>query len=278
MSLFPALDRVPVPPPSSLTIVAYGGGVNSTALLCGWVERGLPSVGLILFSDTGGERPETYAHIETFSAWLTEHGMPAIDTVRKVTKDGAVETLEQNCLAHGMLPSLAYGFKKCSHKFKRAPQDKAVNNWAPAREAWGRGEKVTKLIGFDADEPHRAERIADEDGKYRYRYPLIEWGWGRKECLAAIQRAGIEPPAKSACFFCPANTVSEIQQLQREHPDLLARALAIEEAAAVNFQTIKGLGRRFAWRDVVHGKPLPLFVDTQIACECYDGGSDEGAA
>jgi len=39
-------------------VVAYGGGLNSTAMLCGFRERGIiPS--LILFADTGGEMPET---------------------------------------------------------------------------------------------------------------------------------------------------------------------------------------------------------------------------
>ncbi len=50
-------------------------------------------------------------------------------------------TLEQNCLATGTLPSLAYGWRSCSDKYKRRPQDKYVNQWGPAREAWSRGEK-----------------------------------------------------------------------------------------------------------------------------------------
>jgi hypothetical protein len=258
-------------------LVAFGGGVNSTALLCGWIERGLRPVDLILFSDTGGERPETYAHVAAMSAWLATQGYPAIVTVRKVDESGAVITLEQNCLDDQTLPSLAYGFKRCSQKFKLAPQEKYVNHFEPAREAWTMGRPVVKLVGFDADEPHRAQRTT-RDAKYWYRYPLIEWGWGREECIAAIQRAGLDVPSKSACFFCPANTKGEIRQLQTEHPDLLARALALEAATDGTRQTVEGLGRRFSWRDLIHGKPLPLYTDTPIACDCYDGATDEPEA
>jgi hypothetical protein len=278
MTLFPGFgdDAATPPPEDALHFVAYGGGVNSTAMLCGWIERGLRPVDAVLFSDTGGERPETYRHVEVVSDWLVSHGYPAITVLQAVNKAGEKVTLEDDCRIYERLPSLAYGFKGSSLKFKLAPQEKHLNNLAQARAAWARGERVVKLTGFDADEPHRAARRTDADGKYWYRYPLIEWGWGREECVAAIERAGLSTPPKSACFFCPANTKPEIRQLQREYPDLMERALAME--ARANLATVQGLGRRFAWRDLINGKPLPLFTDTQIACECYDGGSEEDAA
>jgi 3'-phosphoadenosine 5'-phosphosulfate sulfotransferase (PAPS reductase)/FAD synthetase len=43
-------------------IVAFGGGVDSTAMVIGLVNRNQP-IDLILFADTGAERPETYKHI-----------------------------------------------------------------------------------------------------------------------------------------------------------------------------------------------------------------------
>jgi hypothetical protein len=274
--LFGARPTRPIPPRGAVTIAAYGGGVNSTAMLVGWITYGLP-LDLVLFSDPGGERPETLRHLEAVDVWLRGLGYPPIERVRKVDASGELETLEQNCLDHQTLPSLAYGFKKCSQKFKIGPQDKFVNNWAPARAAWQRGERVVKLIGYDADEPHRADRAPVQTDKYWYRYPLIEWGWGRQECIAAIKRAGLDVPPKSACFFCPASTREDIKALAAEHPDLLARALKIEENAAASNQTVRGLGRRFSWRDLILGRPVPL-LETAIACECYDGGDEEEAA
>ena len=42
----------------AFSVLADGGGVNSSALLVGLHQRGIP-VDLILFADTGGELPST---------------------------------------------------------------------------------------------------------------------------------------------------------------------------------------------------------------------------
>lgn len=258
-------------------IVAYGGGVNSTALLCGWVEKGFRPVDLILFADTGGERSETYAFINKFSGWLVAHGQPPVTVVRRQRHTGEVLALEEDCLEIKALPSLAYGFKKCSQKFKREPQDKFVNNWPPAKAWWKlSGERVVKLIGFDADEAYRATRssAAVEDKKYDHRYPLIEWGWGRDECVAAIARAVGGAAPKSSCFFCPAMTTTEIVELSSRHPALMQRALALEANAAPNLSTVKGLGRRFSWTEFLAGRAPEKVPAVDIACDCYDGERD----
>jgi len=223
--------------------VAYGGGTNSTAMLAGMLERGLRP-DLILFANTGCEKPHTYEHVGIVNDWCARVGFPAIVTT---VKGGRVETLEENCHRMNMLPSIAYGFKGCSHKFKREPQDRDVNRWPPAQLAWEAGLKVQKFIGYDADEERRAK--IKNDAKYNYHYPLIEWGWGREECVAAIQRAGLPQPGKSACFFCPSSTRQEIDDLKREYPLLFQRALAMERNAEPNLDTVAGLGRRFSWHE-----------------------------
>lgn len=244
-------------------------------MLIGMVERAEP-VDLILFADTGGERPGTYTYVELFSEWLQERGYPAIVTVRTVNRDGEVLDLESECVDNGRLPSLAYGFKKCSQKFKVRPQDKYVRGWAPAVEAWAAGKKVTKLIGFDADEPQRAHRqevmVSD---KWAWRHPLLEWNWGREECVEAIEAAGLPSPGKSSCFFCPSMKGPEILQLKACHPDLLQRAIAIERSAAPNCRgAIVGLGRDWTWERFVSADEaqLKLFKTApSVACGCYDG-------
>jgi hypothetical protein len=257
-----------------LTVVAYGAGTDSTAMLIELVRQQRP-VDLILFADTGGERPETYRYIDLFSNWLVERGYPEIQVVQRVRATGEVLTLEQNCLEAKSLPSVAYGFKTCSQKFKLQPQDKFCNNWQPARDEWAAGRKVVKLIGYDAGEERRVK--AFEDDKYTLEYPLIAWGWERDECIAAIRTAGLPLPGKSACFFCPSARKNEIMLLKRQHPDLAARAVRMEQNAELT--TVQGLGRRFAWGDLfaadeAQAKMFPeSYVDT--ACACYDGEYEE---
>ena len=47
------------PKPDNPLVVAYGLGVDSTAMLVEFAHRGIRP-DLILFADTGGEKPETY--------------------------------------------------------------------------------------------------------------------------------------------------------------------------------------------------------------------------
>ena len=251
---------------SQPVVVAYGGGTNSTALLVGMLERG-ERPDLILFADTGGEKPGTYTHTATVSDWCMSVGFPRIETVRYANKAGQVITLYDKCISGKMLPSIAYGFKSCSEKWKRRPQDRYVSQWAPAQAAWAAGLKVVKLIGYDADEDRRAG-IA-EDAQYTYRYPLIQWGWDRDECVAAIARAGLPQPGKSACFFCPNSTEAEIRALP---PELQEKAVAMEDNAELT--TIAGLGRRFPWRDVIRSEKAQGRFDfgvPEMPCGCFDG-------
>lgn len=246
-----------------MQIVSYGAGTNSTAMLIEMAKRG-DQVDLITFADTGGERPETYAYLAMFSEWLVAQGMPAITTVKK---GGRPETLEENCLRMKMLPSVAYGWKSCSQKYKGEPQDAFAKNWPPAKAAWAAGEKVIKCIGYDADEPQRAKFY--EDKKFVWRYPLLEWDMGRDDCIESIRQAGLPLPGKSSCFFCPNSKAPEILSLP---DDLKERAIAIERNA--NLTVIAGLGRRWRWEDLIASDRAQLRLfdhQMEMPCGCYDG-------
>jgi hypothetical protein len=251
-----------------MLIVSYGGGTNSKAVVIGLYERGIiPDA--ILFADTGGEMPHTYSDLREMQIWLGKVGFPLITTVKKVDKNGDVLTLEDNCLDKKMLPSVAYGFKTCSQKYKAQPQEKWLNNWEPSKAVWKSGAKVTKVIGFDADEPGRAEKDYSCK-KYDYWYPLLDWDWGREECKEAIARAGLSQPGKSSCFFCPNARPSEIRELNAVYPELMDRAITMEKNAILT--TIKGLGRgHYAWSDVIATSEMFPFPGQEMPCACYDG-------
>jgi len=215
-------------------VVAYGGGVNSTALLIGLRHRDrVPD--LILFADTGGEKPDTYEYLDVIDKWLSSVGFPQLV---RVANDGVYRTLEAECLARGTLPSLAFGWRSCSDNYKRRPQDKFLTTWPQAITTWEERKRVVKILGIDAGEAQRAATAMD-DSKYRYEFPLIDWNWGREECVAAIVAAGLPVPPKSACFFCPATRRAEVLSLAENHPDLFARGVAMEEAAKANLTAVK---------------------------------------
>ena len=253
-----------------MKVVAYGGGTNSTAMLVLMHETG-QRPDHIVFADTGGEKPHTYEHLRVVNEWCKSIGFPEIVTVRKRGRVYVGETLEENCLRKSMLPSIAYGFKTCSQKYKVQPQDMYFNNLPEAKAVWAAGDKILKYIGYDADEMRRARDFTDD--KYAFVYPLIAEDWGREECIEAIRRAGLPQPGKSACFFCPSSKKQEILDLKREYPVLFQRALAMEANAELT--SVKGLGRRFSWREFAdkHETQADLFSDagSEVPCGCYDG-------
>lgn len=255
-------------------IVCFGGGVNSTAMLVE-MRRRSTTPDLILFADTGGERPEVYRSVEVVGAWCDRVGFPKIVTVAYQATRSTYSTLEGECLHNSKVPSLAYGSKTCSLKWKQDPQNRFVASWQPAIDCWDRGGKVKKAIGFDYDEGRRAFGKPGDD-KYENWFPLIEWKIDRDKCVEICRDAGL-PTEKSSCFFCPAMKKDEIRRLRLEHPDLYDRALEMESRAMESgkWHSLKGLGRYFRWSDVPVGSvcSLPLFDDAndEVPCECYDG-------
>jgi hypothetical protein len=246
-----------------IRVCSFGGGVNSTAMLVGLVQEGI-KVDKILFADTGGEKPHTYQFIKLFDKWLQKNGMPKITVVQSMNINGTYITLESYCFQRNSLPSLAYGFKSCSEKHKIRPQNKYLNNWQPAKDAWKAGRKVIKYVGFDASEDHRIKPYSDD--KYDVQYPLVDWGWDREDCVQAVASEELPQPGKSACFFCPSTTKTEILELRDKYPDLYRRAILMEDNA--DLEKIKGLGRKFSWRDV---QDTTEVSPIEQACGCYDG-------
>jgi hypothetical protein len=237
-------------------VVSYGVGLDSTALLVEMHNRGMRP-DLILFSDTGGEKPETYAYLDVINAWLVQVEFPAVTVVRYAPVRAPYATLEGKCLANETLPSLAFGGHSCALVFKRDVMVRYLKNWAPAQVAIACGEKIVKAIGYDAsraDQRRRAKAdrtterlrlrviertdcgkdpLADqwEIAHCTFAYYLQDWGLERTALAAIIIAAGLPLPIKSACFYCPASHPAEVVQLRIDHPELYWRAVAMERGA-----------------------------------------------
>lgn len=242
-------------------VVSWGGGVNSTAMLIGMRERNIfPD--LILFADTGGEKPATYEFSENFDNWLKGKGFPGITVVRN---DGLYVTLENECLQTHSLPSIAYGFKSCSDKYKRRPQIKYLKSIYGSNLC-----NVTVAIGIDAGESHRA---VIGNNPYKTIFPLIEWGWDRDKCIEAIKGVDLFVPMKSACFFCPSSRKHEIEFVAKKYPELFKRAVDMEHNAELT--TIKGLGRNYSWEQLIADKTLRAYEQPRLPCMCFDGDDED---
>lgn len=203
---------ISAPPP---VILAYGIGVDSTALLVELDARG-EAPDLVLSADPGAEKPETYAYQEMMAAWMAARGIP-YEVVRYVPRRfkhwPPYYSILANVLTNATLPSISLGRHSCSLKWKVAPQDAYLREWAPAQAAWARGQKVVRLIGYDAS-PADGRRYAHasgiDDPLFECRYPLREWGWTRDRCVARIVAAGLPVPPKSSCWLLCLQMVSRL--------------------------------------------------------------------
>lgn len=270
-----------------LISVCFGSGVDSTAMLVALRDAGIKP-DLITFADTGGEKPETLVHLGKVNAILESWGWPTINVCKKTTLPStSYDDLYGNCLDNETLPSLAFGMKSCSIKWKQVPQDQFIKgiksgaNKSPAHPIWikaqATGQRIVKLIGYDCGKAdlRRSKKPTPADAEFDYIYPLQIVGWARKECVMAITEAlGAElVPVKSACFFCPASKIWELFWLAGHYPDLLQKALVMERKALTgrhsrfdslefgeswesmvlnadrfpSTNTCVGLGRSFAW-------------------------------
>ncbi len=259
----PPLNRGPI-------VVHNGGGTNSAAALCGLVERGIQPV-TILFADTGGEKPKTYAFLDEQDKWLDSHGFPINTRVRYPSRKD--KTLEEECLRLQIMPSIVYGRRNCSQKWKIDPQMRYLRREFD-------GDPVIGVVGFDANEWHRVKPSLKPEIEFIW-YPLIGWKWGRNECVAAIQRAGLSLPGKSACFFCPSSKKQEVIQIAQTDPLLFNRALELEARALGKthsdgskvLRKIDGLGRHWSWDQLVSGdqRAVQGLNPPELPCMCFDG-------
>lgn len=224
-------------------VVCCGVGRDSIAMLVGlWLHGIIPD--LILFADTGSERQATYDYIPILRDWLKRVGFPDLTIVRyqpeKYKHWPPYYSLEENLLTNSTLASIAYGFHSCSSKWKITPQNKFIDQWAPAIQAWANGMKVRKAIGFDAS-PHERRRAHgcstyaiqdDELEKYDLWFPLQEWGWDLERCIMEIEANGLPVPEKSSCYFCTAMKPWELEKLAATEPDKLRKIIVIEKRAS----------------------------------------------
>lgn len=270
-----------------LIALCFGAGVDSTAMLVALRAAGLrPDI--ITFADTGGEKPPTLTHLDRINELLDTWGWPTVATCRKVPLASTGYTdLYGNCIANETLPSLAFGMKSCSLKYKADPQDKFIKgarsgpSARPPHPVWlhaqATGQNVVKLIGYDCGKAdlRRSRSLANAADGFDYVYPLQLIGWARPDCVSAItMMLGAQMvPIKSACFFCPASKHWELYWLAAHHPEQFEKALTLERVAltgrhsrfdVVEFgatwevmvrtsdrfpstKTTVGLGRSFAW-------------------------------
>ncbi len=238
-------------------ISIFGCGVNSVAMMIEIVKRKIP-IDHILFANTGGwsnlgEKHETYRYKRMFSKWLKSHDYPNIKTVVYNS-----EGIYREMIRLGTLPSIAFGFKTCSQKWKIAASDKYLKSLGIT--------KRKKILGYDFGERHRTNTDYTEEGT-SFWYPLVDWELDRMDCVKLIIDAKLPLPPKSSCFFCPNMNDWEIHELKKEDVCRFDKAIDMENNAQNRLTAIRGLGRKKKWSEIITQPFLPMPEDEQFELE-----------
>lgn len=253
-----------------LQLLSCGLGVQSSTLALMAAQNGLLRADAAIFSDTRVEPAAVYEWKKwlesklSFPLYTVSAGDLGADstTLRTSKKTG-------NTYARSLIPafvakpdgSRAILGRKCTAEYKvRAILRKArelVAAWmGPWRkkhrlaiaefraaqkqkracESWARTELendplVVQWIGISTDEAHRMK--PSREPWCVVRWPLIELGMSRQDCLTWMAQHGYPEPPRSACRFCPFHSDDEWRRLRDDEPVEFAAAVAFEQELQV---------------------------------------------
>lgn len=240
------------PAGSQLTVLSFGAGQDSSALLemllndADFRAKYAPNDLLILMSDTGDEFDATYRHVRETQARCEAAGVEFVF----ITADMGYHSDSWQSLRHfyrtkGTIGSKAYP-KTCTDRLKLQPLYRFLEQWladrygvqcnrkAGFREFAARFGKIRMMLGIAKGEE---KRVSDPDAnpKRWFReaiepvYPLIDLGMDRAACQALLESKGMYV-IPSNCKACPFLSLPELEYLRRFFPEDLEDWIYLEAA------------------------------------------------
>jgi 3'-phosphoadenosine 5'-phosphosulfate sulfotransferase (PAPS reductase)/FAD synthetase len=186
----------------------WSGGITS-AVACK-LAIDLYGLGACLFImiDTGNEDQDTYRFKTDCERW---YGKP-IEVIRNRRYENIQQVwrkFKSLNVAHGAI---------CSSELKRE-----------VRQKWEKENDFDfQVFGFDIDEPKRARAMRLNYGKTNPIFPLLMFGYSKKDCLEMVHAEGIEVPnmyklgfGNNNCFKtgCIQGGIGYWQKMMREFPE-----------------------------------------------------------
>jgi len=201
-----------------MKVLSFGGGNQTTALAVLWA-KGIIDVDVAAFADTGDETDATYAHIETVRRWLAGYGK-TIETVRAAKLPTLREYVKERSTPIPVILDAGIGHRQCTSRWKIEPVQKLAKTLAA-------GAHVYMIVGISVDEPWRIKQ-APEPWITR-EYPLVERRITKAGCREIAAAAGLPEAPKSACFYCPLQSMDRWRWLEAEEPAKFADAVELED-------------------------------------------------
>jgi hypothetical protein len=214
-----------------LRVISLGAGVQSTTMALLAAQGALPMPDCAIFADTQSEPEAVYRHLtwlETvlpFPVYRVTVGSLREQIVLAMTGAARMDARPPFfTLRGGMLR------RQCTQDFKIIPIERKVRELLGLKKGQ-RGPKTPvseQWIGISTDESMRMK--PSRLSFVTHRWPLIELGMSRRDCLDWCQERAYPRPPKSACTFCPYKSNDEWRRMKAEDPASFADAILVDEA------------------------------------------------
>lgn len=256
-------------------LISLGAGVQSStmALMAAHGEIG-PMPTAAIFADTGDEPQSVYDWLDKLIGWLPY----PVEIVKAERRDGTTKRLSDEALrlrrtkqdsdagpagrlySRTMIPThMRHADGKmgritsriCTVDHKIRPLTKAQRRIAEVK----RGQQhvsVQVWIGISTDEADRMKPIAEPWAEARW--PLIDLGMSRQDCIDWMKAKGYPEPPRSACVFCPFHSDAEWHRLKTQEPHEFERAVEFER----QLQLAKAVSENMTALPHLHSSGIPL--------------------
>lgn len=216
-------------------VISLGAGVQSSTMAlmaaCGEIA---PMPTCAIFADTQAEPASVYRWLD----WLEKqlpfpvHRVTAGSLTHRITNTRVNQKTGKEYYSN-MIP--AFVLKKngqrgiigrsCTTNFKILPIVKKQREIGRIK----RGQKsvgIISWIGISLDEVTRMKPSRVQWCEHRW--PLVDLGMKRHDCLRWMTAHGFPEPPRSACKYCPFHSDAEWRRLKEKEPNEFAESVVIE--------------------------------------------------
>ena len=168
---------------------------------------------VVAYTDTGSEHPDNARFLDECEAWF---GVPIV-RLRSTEYDSTWDVFARTRFLVSPFGA------RCTTELKKK-----------VRYAFERSDDV-QVFGYTSEEELRADRFRTQNPGIDLRTPLIERGLTKSDCLAMIDRVGIELPVmyrlgyrNNNCVGCVKGGMGYWNKIRRDFPDVFDRMAAQE--------------------------------------------------
>lgn len=227
----PPMRQVPMSEP--IHVLSLGGGVQSSTLaLMAAAGEITPMPVAAIFADTQAEPDSVYQWLDwlekqlPFPVHRVTKGDLTADSLkmRKRVKGSGSDYTKTNIPTYILNRDGTRGIvqRQCTYDYKVIPIVRECKRIIKEHGA----KSAVQWIGISLDEIQRMKDSREKN--IVHRWPLVDAGMKRYQCLLWMERNGFPKPPRSACVYCPFHSDSEWQRLKIEEPIEFNRAVQFE--------------------------------------------------